>query len=126
MVNKEQRPLLQLEFLISTCMQGGGSPWVLDACCGSGSGVVAALRMGYNAAGFDIAKDQVEATKARVRFFLEREVKLLAKKYKFVVPFKLSLKVCLIQSNIMVMTSRVMTLCILLIRGSTIAMSQIL
>ena len=43
--------------------------------------------MGYNAAGFDIAKDQVDATKARVRFLLKREVKLPATKNPFVVPW---------------------------------------
>lgn len=48
---------------------------MVDLCCGSGSGVVAALRMGYNAVGLDINETQVQATAERVRSFGELEVR---------------------------------------------------
>ena len=67
MINGTQKPLLQLEYLLRTCHQGG---WVLDLCCGSGSGVIAALRMGQNAMGVDVSKGQVEGTTARVSCLL--------------------------------------------------------
>ena len=70
-VNPSQKPLLQLEFLLRVCHQGG---WVVDLCCGSGSGLIAGLRLLYNVAGFDILESQVNATKARIRKFAEQEV----------------------------------------------------
>ena len=70
-VNPSQKPLLQLEFLLRVCHQGG---WVVDLCCGSGSGLIAGLRLGYNVAGFDILKSQVNATKARIRKYAEQEI----------------------------------------------------
>ena len=54
-VNKFQKPLLQLEFLLRVCHQGG---WVVDLCCGSGSGVIAALRLGFCAAGLTSGKSK--------------------------------------------------------------------
>ena len=50
----------------------------LDMCCGSGSGLIAALRMGYSVAGFDTNKTQVEAARRRVASFAEQEVILQA------------------------------------------------
>lgn len=70
-VNLSQKPLLELEFLLRVCHQGG---WVVDLCCGSGSGLIAAMRLGYNVAGFDIKEAQVNATKARIQKFSEQEV----------------------------------------------------
>ncbi|DBA69482.1 TPA: hypothetical protein ACH3X2_012822 [Trebouxia sp. C0005] len=69
-VNLSQKPLLELEFLLRVCHQGG---WVVDLCCGSGSGLIAAMRLGYNVAGFDIKEAQVNATKARIQKFSEQE-----------------------------------------------------
>ena len=37
--------------------------------CGSGSGLIAGLRLGYNVAGFDIKEAQVNAAKARIQKF---------------------------------------------------------
>lgn len=74
-VNLSQKPLLQLEFLLRACHQGN---WVVDMCCGSGSGLIAALRMGYSVAGFDTNKTQVEAARRRVASFAEQESKAVA------------------------------------------------
>ena len=70
-MNKYQKPLLQLEFLLRVCHQGG---WVVDLCCGSGSGVIAALRLGFCAAGFDVKQQQVDATRKRITNFSKQEV----------------------------------------------------
>ena len=70
-VNLSQKPLLQLEFLLRTCHQGN---WVVDMCCGSGSGLIAALRMGFPVAGFDSNQTQVDAAKRRVSLFAQQEV----------------------------------------------------
>ena len=48
---------------------------MVDLCCGSGSGLIAGLRLGYNVAGFDILESQVNATKARIKIFAEQEVR---------------------------------------------------
>ncbi|DBB03148.1 TPA: hypothetical protein ACH3X1_013378 [Trebouxia sp. C0004] len=69
-VNLSQKPLLQLEFLLRTCHQGN---WVVDMCCGSGSGLIAALRMGFPVAGFDSNQTQVDAAKRRVTLFAQQE-----------------------------------------------------
>lgn len=71
-VNTTQKPLLQLEFLLRVCHQGG---WVVDLCCGSGSGLIAGLRLGYNVIGFDIKQDQVDAAMYRVLKFAVDEVR---------------------------------------------------
>ena len=47
-------------------------------CCGSGSGLIAALRMGYSVAGFDTNKTQVDAARRRVASFAQQEVILRA------------------------------------------------
>lgn len=74
-VNRNQKPLLQLEFLLRVCHQGG---WVVDLCCGSGSGLIAALRLGFSAAGFDLSQAQVQATKARIRRLASQKVLFLS------------------------------------------------
>ena len=71
-VNPSQKPLLQLEFLLRVCHQGG---WLVDLCCGSGSGLIAGLRLGYNVAGFDIREAQVKAARARIKSFADQEVR---------------------------------------------------
>ena len=71
-VNVAQKPLLQLEFLLRVCNQDRGS--VVDLFCGSGSGVVAALRMGFSAIGIDSSDDQLQATVSRAQEFGRREV----------------------------------------------------
>ncbi len=43
-------------------------------CCGSGSGLIAALRMGFPVAGFDSNQTQVDAAKRRVSLFAQQEV----------------------------------------------------
>ena len=70
-VNPTKKPLLELEFLLRVCHQGG---WLVDLCCGSGSGLIAGLRLGYNVAGFDIREAQVAATTARIRKLSAQEV----------------------------------------------------
>ena len=47
---------------------------MIDPCCGSGSGVIAALRLGHNAAGLDVSPQQVKAARARVVQFGKDEV----------------------------------------------------
>ena len=47
---------------------------VLDLCCGSGSGCVAAVRMGYLALGVDRAPEQVGEAKRRLKVFTDNEV----------------------------------------------------
>ena len=71
MVNPTQKPLLELEILVRVCHQGG---WLVDLCCGSGSGLIAGLRLGYDVAGFDIQELQVAATIARIKKLSAQEV----------------------------------------------------
>ena len=47
---------------------------MVDLCCGSGSGLVAAVRLGHAAAGFDISERQVDASKGRLQQLSRREV----------------------------------------------------
>ena len=70
-VNPTQKPLLELEFLLRVCHQGGG---LVDLCRSSGSGLIAGLRLGYNVAGFDIREAQVAATTARIKKLSAQEV----------------------------------------------------
>ena len=71
MVNETQKPLMQLEYLLRTCMQGGN--WVVDLCCGSGSGCVAGMRMGYNVLGIDRSENQISQARRRLEIFTENE-----------------------------------------------------
>ena len=70
-VNSTQKPLMTLEFLIRLCHQGGR---VVDLCCGSGFGMLAALRKGHNVTGVDNSEEQLSACKARILEFERREV----------------------------------------------------
>ena len=71
-VDHTQKPLLELEFLLRVKHQGG---WLVDLCCsGSGSGLIAGLRLGYNVAGFNIREGQVAATNARIKKLSGQEV----------------------------------------------------
>ena len=70
-VNPTQKPLLQMEFLLRACHQGG---WVVDLCCGSGTGVIAALNLQFSVIGFDKVGFQVDATRRRVKEFADNEV----------------------------------------------------
>lgn len=47
---------------------------VVDLCCGSGTGCVAALRMGYHAIGIDRNARQVEEARRRLKMFTDNEV----------------------------------------------------
>ena len=47
--------------------------FVVDLCCGSGSGCVAALRMGYNAYGVDRSTKQLQEAKRRLNMFMMGE-----------------------------------------------------
>ena len=70
--NQTQKPLLQLEYLIRVCSLPE-HPVVLDLCCGSGSAIVAALRMGKNAFGIDRSDLQVAEARRRLDIFEARE-----------------------------------------------------
>ena len=72
-LNSDQKGLLEMEFLIRVCHQGG---YVVDLCCGSGSGCVAGLRMGHHVAGFDISTQQVAGAIKRLELFSTAEVRL--------------------------------------------------
>ena len=50
-----------------------GCNWVVDLCCGSGSGCVAAMRMGYSAFGVDRSVVQVNGARRRLHNFITRE-----------------------------------------------------
>ena len=70
-LNAHQKGLLELEFLLRVCHQGG---YVVDLCCGSGSGCIAGLRMGQNVVGFDLSSKQVAGASKRIRLFADMEV----------------------------------------------------
>lgn len=70
-LNDHQKGLLELEHMIRVCHQGG---LVVDLCCGSGSGCIAGLRMGYSVAGFDISGTQVKGARRRISEFQRLEV----------------------------------------------------
>lgn len=70
-LNPDQKGLLELEFLIRVCHQGG---LVVDLCCGSGSGCVAGLRMGHSVVGFDLSGEQVSGASKRLQLFADMEV----------------------------------------------------
>ena len=53
---------------------------MVDLCCGSGSGLIAAVSLGYPAAGFDISQSQVDATKARLQQLSQKKVLFFSRK----------------------------------------------
>ncbi|MFG0305540.1 MAG: DNA-methyltransferase [Phycisphaerales bacterium JB040] len=59
-----QKPLALLELLIGACCPPGGL--VLDPCCGSGTTLVAASRLGRRAVGFDLSADATDVTRRRL------------------------------------------------------------
>ncbi len=63
-----QKPLALLELLIGACCEPGGL--VLDPCCGSGTTLVAGLRLGRTVLGFDTSERAVALARSR----LAREV----------------------------------------------------
>ena len=72
-LNAHQKGLLDLEYLIRVCHQGG---YVVDLCCGSGSGCIACLRMhmGNVVVGLDLSAEQVGGALKRIRRFADMEV----------------------------------------------------
>lgn len=59
-----QKPLALLELLIAACCPKGGT--VLDPTCGSGTTLVAAVKLGRNAVGFDTSKAAVGLARKRL------------------------------------------------------------
>ncbi len=59
-----QKPLALLELLVGACCPGGGT--VFDPCCGSGTTLVAASRLGRNWIGCDVNPDAVRIARARL------------------------------------------------------------
>lgn len=59
-----QKPLALLELLIGACCPPGGT--VLDPCCGSGTTLVAAQRLGRVPIGCDLNPDAIAMTTARL------------------------------------------------------------
>jgi site-specific DNA-methyltransferase (adenine-specific) len=59
-----QKPLALLELLVRACSPPGGA--VLDPCCGSGTTLVAAAKLGRGAIGFDLNPDAVALTRIRL------------------------------------------------------------
>ncbi len=59
-----QKPLALLEVLVGACCPPGGM--VLDPCCGSGTTLVAAARLGRRATGFDASAEAVKVTRSRL------------------------------------------------------------
>jgi site-specific DNA-methyltransferase (adenine-specific) len=59
-----QKPLALLSMLVEACSPVGGT--VLDPFCGSGTTLVAALRAGRHAIGFDISERAAQVTEGRL------------------------------------------------------------
>jgi len=59
-----QKPLALLELLVKACCPPEGV--VLDPCCGSGTTLVAAVRLGRRAVGFDVSPDAVALAQRRL------------------------------------------------------------
>lgn len=60
-----QKPLALLDVLVSACCPPGGT--ALDPCCGSGTTLVAAARLGRSAIGLDIQQAAVDTTRSRLK-----------------------------------------------------------
>jgi len=60
-----QKPIALLELLIRACCPADGT--VLDPCCGSGTTLVAARKLGRNAIGLDVNPDAVHLAVERLR-----------------------------------------------------------
>jgi len=60
-----QKPLALLEMLIGACCPPGGM--VLDPCCGSGTTLVAAAKLGRTALGIDISEEAIALAQHRLR-----------------------------------------------------------
>lgn len=59
-----QKPMALLELLVGACCPPGGV--VLDPCCGSGTTLAAAQKLGRRAIGFDISEMAVELARERL------------------------------------------------------------
>lgn len=59
-----QKPLALLEMLIGACCPPCGT--VLDPCCGSGTTLVAAQKLGRSAIGIDVSEQAIEITRERL------------------------------------------------------------
>ncbi|DBA94654.1 TPA: hypothetical protein ACH3X1_002223 [Trebouxia sp. C0004] len=60
--------------MVKTCHQNLPLGKVVDLCSGSGSGMIAALRMGFSAIGIDKSTIQTAAAKERIETFIGQEV----------------------------------------------------
>ncbi len=60
-----QKPLALLELLVGACCPPGGL--VLDPCCGSGTTLVAAARLGRRAVGIDASAQAIATSRARLQ-----------------------------------------------------------
>ncbi|XP_070539592.1 uncharacterized protein [Ptychodera flava] len=63
-INAEQKVVELMESIITTF--SFEREWVLDACCGTGSAVIAALSVKRNAVGIDLDKRQTDHTEMKV------------------------------------------------------------
>lgn len=59
-----QKPVALLEMLVGACCPLGGV--VLDPCCGSGTTLVAARRLGRRGIGFDVREEAIALTQQRL------------------------------------------------------------
>ncbi len=62
-----QKPLALLDLLIRACCPPAPRGTVLDPCCGSGTTLVAALRAGRRAIGFDSSAAAIKVAQSRIR-----------------------------------------------------------
>ncbi|TVQ30265.1 MAG: site-specific DNA-methyltransferase [Phycisphaeraceae bacterium] len=64
-----QKPLALLELLVGACCPPGGV--VFDPCCGSGTTLVAAAKLGRGAIGADVSREAVEITRGRLASYAD-------------------------------------------------------